>query len=222
MTLTLADARQQVYDHLDDDGTGTTSGTRWSLTAIDRALATALSDCLQQYAAAGGDRLSTELETTSATDGKIDLSSIVPISISNVATRSGGVLWYAIPAVNLGQRLLDDNIARTVMLVYTRDYQLPTNSAHPLVGVGATAANSWLAFDQWVCARAAQLAKIKDDEVSPALENEQQRLRSSVLSMARIPKSNRFPRPEKWLSRMLGWTWYPNTRVLQVVRRSRF
>lgn len=210
--LTLAEARTLVLGHLDDDN------SRWSSTEVDVALKGALSRCLSDYAAVGGERFDEEASgTTSASDGTVSLSSTPPVKIKSVSVLVGDATWPIYPVAKVDKEAPDLN-ARSVRIMMLRDYALPSTTSHPIVGVGASAANTWHGFDAWICARAALALAIKDAESRPELRAEEQDLRQSALLRPRIPSARRFPSPEYGLTRLLRWTWIPSTNQLQLCR----
>lgn len=213
MTLTLAQARTVVLDHLDDDN------TRWSTSQIDTALGTALSMCLTDYITNGGDRFEIEVDTTSTSSGVVDLSAYNPIKINGVSILESN-RYFPITASKTEERVIHDNTVRTVQIRLTRTLSIPTMGTYPLVGVNSTAANSWDAFDQWVCVRAAMFCAIKDDDILNACSRMEQMLRTSVLTLPRIPSARRLPKKQQWLSGWIGYIFHGQD--LQLCRRAGF
>lgn len=213
MGLTLAQARTAVSDFLDDS-----SNALWSTTQIDTALSSALGRCQDDYAAGGGDRFVAEFSgTSSATDGTLSLSSVLPLRILSVQVLSGSY-YTTIRAQQKQDREVLDTNARSVVVHYVREYALPTDSAHPLVGVGATAANSWPAFDHWICARAALQCAIKDNDKRQGLTALEQDARASVLSRVNVPTTREWPRESMHVYSDLRWSWLPGSNQLQLAR----
>lgn len=210
---TLADARTIVADHLDD-----ASNDRWSTTQIDRALAQALSACVDDYLAAGGDRFDEILDTTSSTAGVVDLSSVDPIVIKGVSMLQGAQYW-PIKAVRLEEKNIVDDSARSLQIRYVRKFVLPTTTSHDIVGNGATSANSWIAFDNWICAKAALLCAVKDAEARQELRTVEQDIKESCLKHTRVPKSVQFPVRRGYYSSWFGYAWNQNAKDLVMVRQ---
>lgn len=199
--MTLAEARTQVLELLDDDN------TRWSSANIDVALSSALNSCLLEYTRNGGDRFTEEIETTTTSGGVLDMSSYNPLSVMGVSIKCGNV-WIAIPGIDRSDRFIDDSTARSIRVQFVRTLALPTTTTHPIVGIGATEVNTVPAFDNWVCARAASQLKIKDDEASEPLERLEARLRGAIIGMPRIPQARAFPvRRDALLMRPVKWSY---------------
>lgn len=217
MGLTLTQARSVLGTHLDDpiDGTG-----RYSTAEADLALSMALSACLTDYVTAGHTRFDTEIDSlaSSASDGTVSLSAIDPMIIREVAIETGGGLFYPIYATKKGDKQRAETTAHDLRITYVPEYALPSTTSHPLVGSGATAANSWLAFDEWICARAALRLAVKDAEGRDELRRIEQDLRQSVLLRTDVPLSRRFPSPPTGYTAFIRWTWLPGTKQMQLCR----
>lgn len=211
--VTLAQARSIVSDHLDDAG-----NDRWSTAQIDSALQLSLSMCIDDYCSAGGDRLDVLHSGTTSTSGELDLSSQNPLVIKGVSVLQGSTYW-PIKAVRFEDRNIQDNSQKTLQVRYVPKFVLPTNTGHPLVGSGATAANSWDALDNWICSRAALFCSIKDAEARQELRAMDNEIRSSVLTHARIPGALPFPTPRKYLSAWFGYIWDQSDKTIIMVRQ---
>lgn len=218
--MTLTQARVQVLDHLDDE-----TGERYNLAGdyakVDQALASALSRCLSDYVAVGGDNFAEEAAVaTSATDGTVALTSYGPIDVRHVLVDQG-TSYARVRPLRRSDREFPDRTARSLVVNYVREFVLPTTAGHPLVGNGVTAANTWLAFDGWICARAALQLGIKDNELRAALAALEADCRESVKARVRLPKSADWPGPRSpWGSIIedLRWTYLKSTTSLQLVR----
>ena len=211
MTLTLATARFTVLDHLDDDN------TRWSEAQVDRALSYALSQTLFDYASGGGDRFDVT-EALSTTAGSLSLATRVPILIRGVSLLVGQ-RYFPLTQRPIEDRSITDDQTRSLQVRYVRAYALPTDSTHPLVGVGATPALSWDGFDHWVCLRAAMFASTKDAELRNELVDQEARAASSVMTIAKTPTALPFPARLRYYSQILVWTWQRDTQTLILTRR---
>lgn len=216
MGLTLTQARSVVLDFLDD-----VINARWSTSQVDVALAYALSACINDYVAAGGDRFDTTLATTSTSAGIVDLSSVDPCKIQGVSILLG-TRNFPITEVSYEERGLDDGVARSITIRYVKSYVLPTSTGHPLVGAGATAAKSWMAFDHWICAKAALYCSIKDAEARPELATLEKDARENAIFTANIPKSLPFPMRPHWYSNWLAFAWKQDEQKIQVARKGWF
>lgn len=208
--LTLAEARTVIQGHLDDDGTRWTASTGGE---IDTALRYAISESMEEYAAKGGDRFKELVSSTTTSSGTLDLSSYSPMSIHEVAVISGA-RRYPVSGVHKSQIDTPDDTARSIEVWITRTPTLPTTTSHPVIGNGATAIGSWDAFDFLVCSRAARFLLAKDGEVHGALRDLEDRLRQSVMSAPRIPRSFAPDRNNNWFSQFLRWSWNPRSKAL--------
>jgi hypothetical protein len=211
--MTLAEARTQAAQLLDDP-----NNRRWSSAQIDFALQSGVSRCLQDYVANGGERFDTEQTgTSSASDGTLALSSYKPLIIKSV-TMDTGDTFIPLRAVTKREKFRADTTARDLVILYVRDYELPSTTTHALVGNGATSANTWAAFDNWCVARAALQLAVKDDKLSDALAVLETDLRASCLARPNNPVAMEWPRPSA-ASRAysnLRWSWLPSGQQLQV------
>ncbi len=179
---TLAQARLFVREYLDDR-----SGRRWGDSTVDLALRTALSACVDDYRAEGGDRFDEDADVSTDSTGAVSLASYDPLDVSAVLVDvSGGFVpvrggdRYA-----LGQA---DATARDLRVVLVRHHDVPTDPADLLVGVTVGAARSWPAFDQWICARAALQLGATDDDRRQALRESLAECKRSALAHARAPR----------------------------------
>lgn len=219
MTLTLAQARLVVQDHLDDTPTSGIDGDRWTAAQVDTGLSFALSQCLDEYVSSGGDRFDEILDTSSNTSGEVDLSTVDPIEIKGISLLQGGTYW-PIKSYRLEEKNIIDTTVRTLQIRYVRKFVLPTTTTHKIMGNGATAANSWDAFDHWVCAKAALFCSTKDAEGRPEIKQLAEDLRFSVLSHTKVPKSVPFPARRNWYSQWIGWVWSQNAKKVVLTLRN--
>lgn len=191
--LTLAEARTKTGQFLDD-----AANARWTSAQVDDALTDAISACLTDYSDAGGDRFDLETTgTTSASDGSLSIVSVLPLVIKQVAIVVSPTSWRIKQRDPL-RRGDADLTARSLRILYIREYALPSNSAHPLIGVSSTEANSWRAFDKWVCAEAAWQLGAKDLEQGRRawLAEMKAEARATALKRPSSPSSYPIPRPE--------------------------
>lgn len=211
--LTLTEARTTVGQLLDDP-----NNRQWSTTQIDFALRSALSRCLVDYVGAGGERFDEQgTGTSSASDGTLSLTSTPPLMIRHV-TIDVSDTFIPIRAATKRDKFRADTTARSLVYVFVRELALPSTTSHPLVGNGATAANTWDAFDMWVVARAALQLATKEDKLSSALAALETDLRASCTMRARIPAASEWPRQRGAGSAydLLRWTWLPASNQLQL------
>lgn len=214
--MTVTGAQACVADLLDDAG-----NTRWSTAQISLGLTACLSKCQQLYQENGGDRFDLETTgTTSATDGSLSISSVVPLLIKDVAAVVGSVT-YRLPPKNKIRRGYTDATARSLLVLYAREYALSSTGSDPLVGVGAVAANSWPDFDNWVCAETAALIGSKDLEGARLqfLRGLADGFKETVIARPKIPGGYPWPRKE-WspMNDWIQWQWKPATSTLNTVR----
>lgn len=215
--LTLLQARAKVLQFLDD-----ASNRRWSDAQIDDALTDALSTCINRYALSGGDRFDLEVTgTTSASTGSVSLSAVLPARIKQVAVVVGNTT-YRLTQKDPLRRGYADLVARDLRVLYVREYALPTDTGHPLVGVGATAANSWPAFDKWLCLEAANQLGLKDLEQKRLMILREAGDRAEQEALARAPTPGGYPIPRREWNPLYGDLYWqmvqPSTVYLTRVR----
>ncbi len=195
--LTVDEAITKVRQFLDD--TSAVAGSRrWSEAQVRDALADQLSVCLNKYALEGGDRFDLEgTATTSATDGSVSVASLTPLLIKQVAVVVGNTC-YRLPPKSSLRRGTADLSARSLRILYVKDYALSSTGSHPLIGVGSAEANSWRAFDLWVCWCTAVQLSSKDMEPPRQKWTAEQAARAEIaaLSRAAMPLGYPMPRPE--------------------------
>tara|TARA_R110000868_G_scaffold130444_4_gene340104 strand:- start:95 stop:754 length:660 start_codon:yes stop_codon:yes gene_type:complete len=215
MAHTLAAARDSVRRLLDDDG----SNQRYATSAIDQALQDALSRGLSDYASAGGDVFDTEASVATVA-GVATLTGPI-ILVRSVQISVGNSRHTVRPMRRVDRRLVDVSV-RTLLVELVRDYVLPTNTAHPFVGDGATPANSWHGFDMWCFSMAALQLGITDNDQRPGLNDLEQRLRSDVMRRANAPISRPMPDSEShsWMP-SIGYVYNANiaSPTIQLVQR---
>lgn len=221
MPLTVSEARTTVLEHLDDE-----SGVRYArltgantenFAKIDRALRSALSRCVDDYVRAGGDRLDEQISvTTDSADGTVSLAAYDRPTIRNVLVSvNSGSYFYPLQSQDKFSRGTPDTTARDLSVTIVRSFTLPAirDTSDALVSAGDGSAQSWDAFDHWVCARAALQLGIKDDELRQSLVATIQDLERSILTHRRQPAGMPWPSRQNdhaWrygLSRNLEWTW---------------
>ena len=197
--MTLLAARSNVRRLLDDNG----QNKRYSDTAIDEALQASISSCVSDYATAGGDAFDTEVAVTTSTSGLGTITGHT-LLVRTVQVTNGNTMYTLEPQLRSDRRQID-NTARNLLVELVREYQLPTTTSHPLIGSGATTANTWMAFDQWVCASAALLIGITDNDKRPGLEKLEARGRASALGRDNTPTSLPLPDSDAYTLGYDGW-----------------
>jgi hypothetical protein len=216
MGLTLAQARDIVEDFLDDN-----TNSRWSVAQIDTALGYALNSCLNDYLAGGGERLHEIVNVSTDALGKADLSSYNPNFIAGI-TLSVGNREFRIPEVSWEERGLNDSQIRPLSIRLLRTFSIPSTTSHPLVGVGATGAKTWPAFEHWVCIRAALFCSTKDAEDRADLQRLESEARDNALVLPAIPKAVPFASKPHWYSVWFSWAWDPASQTIQICRKGWF
>lgn len=171
---TLAEARTRLgTDRLDDP-----NNRRWVAATLDRALQSALTRTLDDlYRETGGVRLREEASITSSATGTIDLtdatafpSGKTPLHIASLSVTVGNdrIPVYKAKAQD---RQSPDNEARDYFVYYIPDFQIPTNTAHPLIGNGATASpGTWRTLEDLVILEAAIDCAARDPKGRAARE----------------------------------------------------
>lgn len=182
---TLGDLRQRVYYFVDDDGTSTTDGTRWSNAEVDDALEVALDEVVAQYADNGGNALDEVLETA-MTAGSLDLSSYKPVKIKSVEIKTGDTYVNLRAVRNADASVAQTGLTNTLRVTYIARPSLPDGYSGTFT-YGASGA-PFPSFNQLVCVKAAQYLLIKDGEINSALEQSEQKLWQSVMSANRVPR----------------------------------
>jgi hypothetical protein len=190
MAHTLATARDSVRRLLDDNGTN----QRYTTSAIDQALQDALSCGLSDYASTGGDMF--DVEVSVATVAGLATLTGPLILVRTVQVSSGNSRHTVRPMRRTDRRFVDTSV-RTLLVELVKDYVLPTNTAHPFVGDGATPANSWHGFDMWCFSHAALSLGITDNDKRPGLNDLEKRLRDAMLKRANTPSGRPLPDSEQ-------------------------
>lgn len=208
MPITVQQAIDAVYSHLDDQ-----NATRWTSAEVQSALSSALSRCVNDYDAAGGDRFREEITGTSTTAGVVSaLSSIDVIAVQNVSVQMGNV-WQRIRATRRADEDLVDAVVRTVRLQFVREPTLSTTLSNPLL------TNAWRAFEDWVVAEAALQCGIKDNDMRPGLEALTAKAQNSVMSKLNTPVFRASAHDRVFdISTDLRWSWVPSTKLVYLSR----
>ncbi len=197
--MILSAARSNVRRLLDDNG----QNKRYSDTAIDEALQAAISSCVSDYATGGGDAFDEEVTVVTSSAGLGTITGHTML-VRTVQVSNGSSMYTLEPQQRSDRRQLDQT-ARTLLVEIVREFQLPTTTTHPLIGVGATTSNTWMAFDQWVCSNAALLIGITDNDKRPGLERLEARFRASALKRDNNPSSFPLPDSEAYSLGYDGW-----------------
>jgi len=185
---TLAQLRLRVYNILDDNGTGTTDGTRWALTEVDTALAVAVDIVAATYASMGGNKLD-ELVSVSLTDGAGDLSSYKPLVVKSVQISSGGC-FYPIQQSSQGDALRVQSSYSTLRVRMVRSATFPTSSGDT---VSYGSASGLPVFDELICGLAARMLLRKDREVIQGLETQAKELLGMIVQAENTVVASDFP-----------------------------
>lgn len=211
--ITLAQARTKVARYLND-----ASNERWSTSEIDDALADALSTCIRQYAAAGGDRFNEEVDETPDSNQLVDLSSYDPIEIAQVWIKRSGFSW-PISYVKHQEAGRAPTGTYDVRIFLIRTPVFPDTTTYPLVQSAAnTAMKSWREFDQWVCVKAAIDLSTKDGEGRPDLVAIERQLSKSIMNNPVQVRASKFPKAYRGLSEAIRYTYEPSTQKVGLVQ----
>lgn len=190
--LTVTEAITEIRQELDDVST---TKPRWTDAQVKTKLGFALSACLVQYASDGGDRFDLEgTATTSASTGQVSLSSLSALWVKQVAIVVGNTTYRVRPKNPIRRGYADLN-ARDLRILYVREYEIPSDSGHPLVGVTSTAANSWPGFDRWVYMEAAVMLTSKDMEEKRIAALIARRDEAKAIALGRVPTPAGYPIP---------------------------
>lgn len=163
--MTVAEAVTRVQTDLLDDK----NGRRWDATQVQRHLRAALSKCLSTYSKEGGRRFVRKLSSQATTSaGVLDLSSHDPLIVLSTVLVDGDNRRERLGQCEPWEIEYVDDQARTV------DVHLVPNiawsAAGDLVPTDSTVPGTFDAFDEWVCAKAARDAAVKDKALHRALE----------------------------------------------------
>ena len=226
MPYKVSDAREQVLEHLDDESgdryARETGSNTTNYRKIDRALKVAVSTCVDDYCARGGDRFNENLAvSTTATAGKADLSTYKTAHVRSVRVSSNSVL-YRIEEGDVGAGGRPDLTVRALELQIVRRFEMASapDEDDLLMGITGTVARSWDAFDEWVCARASDALGAKDNERRDGLLRILARCEKAVFQHKRTPAAHPWPErnvSELYLSGRLRWLWFPHEQELQLV-----
>jgi hypothetical protein len=186
MSHTLANARDAVRRLLDDNGTN----QRYSTASIDQSLQDAISSCVSDYVSEGGDAF--DVEVSVVTVGGLATLTGPLLCVHGVQISSGNTRQNVV-ALQRSDRTLVDSSVRTLLVECVKDFVLPTNTAHPFIGDGATDGNSWHAFDLWCFAHAALALGITDNDRRPGLVSLEERQRRTALRHKNTPSSRPLP-----------------------------
>lgn len=200
MPKTLAQARALVRQYIDAP-----SPVRWKDADIDIALQHALSECIEAYAGNGGGRL--DLELSSSTSTTIPLAATPHVSVKSLHYSYGNE-EIRIPASG-GRRVgMPDSVVRDYRVTYVPEYTIPTDTAHPLIGVGALAANVGTMFEKWVCGKAALELLVKENEKRQGLSAQVMQDQEHIFRADTSPISTRIMPASSSSFQQFKLTWY--------------
>jgi hypothetical protein len=166
MSMTVQQARVRVFNYLDDDGTATTDGSRWTTDEVDQKLKVALEAVCTQYAASGGSRLNELVSVSTNSDGYADLGSYRPLQISTVRLYSGGT-YENLQPITARDFQSDVSAVVTLSVLLVRSPTWPSSSTDTITyGPGL----SFETMDELICIKAARMLLTKDRELDQSLE----------------------------------------------------
>ena len=187
--MNLQEARQRVYYYLDDDGTGTLDGARWTLAEVDQHLRHALDAVCTTYAAQGGTRLDELVDATTTTSGYLDLLSYRPLQIQSVALKSGNTFLPVSPVASR-------EFQQTCTTVQTFQIRMVRSPVFPTVTTDQILYGPNLSFesiDELICLKAARAALTKDKEVDTSLEKQYMENLGALLMTENVIHAYDFP-----------------------------
>lgn len=209
MVKAIADVRSYIDDR---------EGRRWDREQCVRAIHSALSQCMEHYARAGGERFDVEESITTVGTTGVSLIEQDPLTIRTVhLTDASGGWRVRLRAADMGQVYTPDTETRYLVLRYVPRPKLPQQDDDVMCGLIPGTQRPWPAFERWVCMRAAMELGITDKDSREDLYAAEDRLRVEVTSADRIPKMLPWPRPSAARYGDVRWRWFPGTAVLSLV-----
>lgn len=185
--LTVAEARVLVSQYLDDQ-----NQRRWPESEINTALQYSLAACLSEYVEEGGSLFDQEASLSTNSSGLCDLTSLgnlLRIGPVQYATGAAPFSYWPVLPAKVRDREIDVPGVYSLRITYVQEYTLSNNGNYPLIGNGTVAAPSTHAFDAWVCAEAALLLGVKDNDQRPGLERLEAKLRDAALHKLNNPRT---------------------------------
>lgn len=201
MTMTLAQAITRTRFLLDD----TDANPLVTDAEITTALEVAQEEVWRLVVTSGANVFNQQATLSSSTAGVVDLSSIKPIDVVNVAIVVGNMRTQVRPV-----RVFD--YAHAVLAVYSLAVTyiprvtFPTLSSDPFVW--STAAISSTTLDQLVCHIAASQCWVRTgDPPNAAIERRKDELLASIATIVSIPSWSATPLNERGTERDSGIFW---------------
>lgn len=185
--LTVAEARELVSQNLDDQ-----SQRRWPESEINTALQYSLAACLSKYIEEGGNLFDQEASLSTNSAGLCDLTTlgnILRIGPVQYVTGSAPFSYWPVMPAKPRDREIDVPGVYSLRITYVKEYTLSANGNYPLIGDGAVSAPSTHAFDAWVCAEAALLLGVKDNDQRPGLERLAAKLEGDAIRKLNNPRT---------------------------------
>lgn len=217
---TLAEARIRVARSFLDDR----NYRRYAESEIDEHLQQSIDDCrLELRTELVIDRFTEEEEVTTTSAGVVDLSTLTyPVASIEGVSAKYGAAWQPVHGIDPGQAEREDTTERTLRIYYSPAFTVPTNTAHPLVGSGATrASGTSRTFEEWVMLESAlKMLSLKDPK-SPRLSflrDQASRARTRNLEEIVGPRAKKFPKPGVYAP-ALFWYYEASANQLRLSRR---
>jgi hypothetical protein len=185
--LTVAEARELVSQNLDDQ-----NQRRWPEPEINTALQYSLAACLSKYIEEGGNLFDQEASLSTNSAGLCDLTTlgnILRIGPVQYVTGSAPFSYWPVLPAKPRDREIDVPGVYSLRITYVKEYTLSANGNFPLIGDGAVSAPSTHAFDAWVCAEAALLLGVKDNDQRPGLERLAAKLEGDAIRKLNNPRT---------------------------------
>lgn len=187
MTITLAQARTRVRFLIDDaDANPLVSDAE-----IDVALETALEEVWQRVVGTGVSCYTLYTDITSSGAGVVDLSSVKPLRIVNVAFKQG-TIFLQVQASRTSDFIQTVSGPQPLRIWYVPRATFPALSSDPFVW--STAGISSATLDQLLCVIAAADVWVKTGEAPlPSLELRKAELQKAIDEQVSIPTTTVAP-----------------------------
>lgn len=212
MAYTLTKARNTALsEYLDDDN------TRWLEADVDSALQAALSQTFSEYVQSGS-RFDEVVTATSTSGGVVDLSSYDPFQVRSVGITTGSLITR-LKTISPSDVQYLDSEARSVRAVIVRT-PVMGSAAQPLVSDGAgNALQTWDAFDELVCIRAAMKMSVRDGGIPRSLVEIEARFIEAVMDSPSAPRSRMPPTKGSDYANWLYWYYDASAQSAQLCRK---
>jgi len=218
--MELHEARERVQKALDDQ-TDDGLGERWPIITtawhadneVDAALQAAVDECVSIYSAEGGDQLDVVFDTTTASDGTLDLSALAtprpPIIIKSVSIKTGSS-FTPIKATRARDAEGSSGSAHDLRIRLVMRPDISTTGNTSVVNYAPDSALVWPLMDAWIVAVAAKHLLPKEATGNAALDDRIIMLRDAVIRTPEQPMAVSFPRHrfvQDYQRRLYRWSY---------------